>query len=92
MFDVELLNVRVTTDDTTVQSLRDEVADFEHVVSEAEANAGRQHIKRKRSLTSLIIVCDASSSSTSLSTTRWQDFAFLLRYKWRSSTQASPGA
>ncbi|RDX56757.1 hypothetical protein OH76DRAFT_1395883 [Lentinus brumalis] len=56
-------------------SLRDEVADFEHVVSEAEANAGRQHIKRKRSLTSLII-----------------DFAFLLRYKWRSSTQASPGA
>ncbi|KAI0721075.1 hypothetical protein C8T65DRAFT_632149 [Cerioporus squamosus] len=36
-------------------SPRDEVADLRQVVSQAEAEAGRQDIKQQRSLTSLII-------------------------------------
>ena len=78
---------RDATDVVTLQPPRDDVANLEDVVHEAEVETGKPIVRRKRSLTSLIIVCDASSLIWSLLRTIPQDLAFVLRLKWRSPTK-----
>ena len=67
---------------------------LEEIVTTAEVDAGRPNVKRKRSLTSLIIVRDPSSARSScfLTNLHPQDLAFVLRYKLRSTIKTGASA